>query len=117
MKQSIQLYGIILSASILSVLIPLWISPFLVSMITTSSFKIELRSSLRSHFIIYTGVCIMFCLYAYNTGSKVLVSMIGEIFQGVSFWVLLLLSSIIYGINALLGAWLGYSLRKWTSNH
>ena len=50
---------------------------------------------------------IFYCFYAYSTGSKELVTMIGGIFKGLSFPLLLLVSSLFYSVTAMLGAWVG----------
>lgn len=55
----------------------------------------------------------MFGLYTYSTGSKELISMIGDIFNGLGFIPLLLFSGLLFGLTAQLGAWLGLSLRQY----
>ncbi len=112
MKLSVPYNLVILGCCLLSLWIPLWFSAFGLAAIVGYFYQFDFKKSVYSHFIIYSAVCIIFCFYAYNTGGKELVMMIGEIFQGLSNAVLILLSSILQGISAVCGVWTGIAIRK-----
>lgn len=59
----------------------------------------------------YTVLAVMYCAWVWSTGSQRLIQMIGEIFLGSSPWLMILVSSLFFGITAALGAWSGWALR------
>ena len=111
MKSLSLFYIIVIAGSIICLFIPFWFAPFFISLAGSCFFEASLKKSMLVHLCVYAAVCAGYCLYAYNTGSKELVGMIGEIFKGISFVMMMILSSIFYGVTAMMGAWVGGVLK------
>jgi hypothetical protein len=111
MKSNTFFYIAVLTGSIISLFVSFWFLPFILAIPVSYYFEVSLKKSMWLHFGIYALACACYCAYAYSTGSKELVAMIGEIFKGLSFVSLLLISSVLFGITAMMGAWVGGKLR------
>ncbi|MBL7819141.1 MAG: hypothetical protein JNL65_00890 [Saprospiraceae bacterium] len=94
-----------------SLLIPFWFVAFFLALACCWFFDISAGFKLIAHFIIYCGVSIAYCIYAMMQGSIALVHMISGVFQNVSPAILVILSGLLFGLTALLGAWTGHSLK------
>ena len=107
MKSNTLFYALVLIGSFISLFIPLWFLPFIVAIPVSYYFDVSLKKSMLVHLIVYAVICAAFCMYSYSAGSKELVSMIGQIFKGISFSVMMILSCVLFGVTAMLGAWVG----------
>lgn len=112
MKTKALFFILVLAAAVAGLFIPTWTAPFFLGLATAYWLKsLEVRH-VWVHFGIYSAVCFSFGLYVSNTSGAALVSMIGEIFRGLSSWQLALVSGLIYGGSAAIGAWLGKSFPR-----
>jgi len=102
---------LVAACSIICLFIPYWFAPFLFAFVCCWLMKPG-KQAILFHFAFYLLAAAIYCFYAYSTGSKELVTMIGGIFKGLSFPLLLLVSSLFYGVTAMLGAWLGIVFKK-----
>lgn len=112
MKSIKYFYLVVIACSLMGLFIQLWFAPFVMALVTSYLFDVNTKQAIWVHLGIYAIACALFCTYAYTTGSKELVTMIGEIFKGISFLGLLLLSCLFYGVTALMGAWVGVAIRN-----
>ena len=112
MKTKPVYYAIVLAAAVAGLFIPAWMAPFFLGLATAYWLKsVEVRH-VWIHFGIYTTVCFLFGLYVSKVSEAALVGMIGEIFRGLSAWQLALVSGLIFGGSAAMGAWLGKSFPR-----
>lgn len=101
------------AGALLALLIPVWYAPFLIAALRAIVVQKIPTYFLLLNFLIYSISCMLFCFYIRAAGSEDLVRRIGELFMGVSPFVLSLVSSLLFGMNAVLGAWCGITVRSW----
>lgn len=111
MKSNSLFYTAVLTGSVLSLFVPFWFVSFILAIPVGFYFDVSVKKAMWVHLGIYAFACVAYGFYAYTSGSKELVMMIGDIFKGMSFMVLLLISSLLFGITAMMGAWIGGQLR------
>lgn len=93
-----------------SLIVPFWYFPFLISLMLNSIFKQTLFNKIALQGSLYFLVCIAYCYRSYETGNQKLLSMLSEIFMNASVFALIGISSLIFALLAILGAWCGHSI-------
>lgn len=102
----------VMAAALFCLFVPFWFAPFVLSLSQAFFSDVKSSAQLVIHAIVYFIISTSFYIYCYFTGSRELVFMIGNIFQGVSFPVLAGLSALIYTLSACLGAWTGIQFKR-----
>lgn len=111
MRSHIENYLLIVIGAVCSLFISFWFSAYAIALVQSFLLKLDVRKTLLSHFLIYSISAMVYCAVTWSTGSQKLIHMIGEIFLGSSPVVLMIISSVFFGITALLGSWSGWALR------
>jgi hypothetical protein len=112
MKTPVTFYILVLAGALISIWVPLWYAPFVIALIMSLIAGQSRSKSFVIHLLIYALCSLIFCMYANISGSKSLISMIGELFKGLSLPLLVIISALFFALTAAIGAWLGSSLRR-----
>ncbi|MBP9210677.1 MAG: hypothetical protein KBF37_10200 [Saprospiraceae bacterium] len=98
--------------SIAALFIPFWQAPFALSLLLALMLPVPLAYGLLTSFASHAIACMVFCSMANGSGSGDLVERIGRLFLGISPVLLVVISAMVYGFTATLGAWSGLAIRK-----
>ncbi|MBK8449015.1 MAG: hypothetical protein IPL42_02885 [Saprospiraceae bacterium] len=107
MKSRTFFYFLVCLGAFVCLFIPFWFAPFIMALFVGMISNQTKIYTCFAHFAVYMIVCAIYCYAAYATGSHKLAAMIGEIFKEISTSLLIIISSLVYGMTACLGAWLG----------
>lgn len=98
--------------AIAALFIPFWQAPFALSLLLALMLPVPMAYGLLTSFASHAIACMVFCSMAMGSESGDLVERIGRLFMGISPVLLVVISAVVYGFTATLGAWSGLVIRK-----
>lgn len=101
---------LVLICACVSLFIPYWYFPFIVSLFLNIFIEQSLFKRIVFHGLMYFLACIIYCYMSYATGNQKLMLMLSEIFMNASVFILINKSSLIFALLAIFGAWCGNTI-------